>query len=49
MPTEPRDPGSDRRRERDRLRDQLRAAVAAEHFELAAELRDRLRGLDDDA
>ncbi len=49
VPTEPRDPASERRHERDRLQDQLRAAVAAEHFELAAELRDRLRGLGDDA
>lgn len=30
--------------EETRLREQLRAAIEAEHFELAAELRDRLRG-----
>lgn len=30
----------------DALRDQLRAAVAAENFELAAELRDRLRSVE---
>ena len=30
----------------DALRDRLRAAVAAEDFELAAELRDRLRTLE---
>lgn len=33
-------------RERLRLRDALREAVAGEQFELAAELRDRLRGLE---
>ncbi|HEX3927587.1 MAG TPA: UvrB/UvrC motif-containing protein [Gemmatimonadales bacterium] len=32
---------------RAQLRDQLRAAVEAEQFELAAELRDRLRGVDE--
>ncbi|MES2306449.1 MAG: UvrB/UvrC motif-containing protein [Gemmatimonadota bacterium] len=40
------DPASDLIRERLRLRESLREAVAAEQFELAAELRDRLRGLE---
>ncbi|MEO5799274.1 MAG: UvrB/UvrC motif-containing protein [Gemmatimonadales bacterium] len=40
------DPSSDLIRERLRLREALRDAVTAEHFELAAELRDRLRGLE---
>jgi protein arginine kinase activator len=48
MASMPRDPESERAHERNRLRDQLRSAVASEHFELAAELRDRLRGLDDE-
>jgi protein arginine kinase activator len=38
--------GDDRRGELDRLREQLRRAVEAENFELAAELRDRIRVLD---
>ncbi|NIM48192.1 MAG: hypothetical protein GTO22_02870 [Gemmatimonadales bacterium] len=38
--------GSDTRRLLSDLRDQLRRAVDAENFELAAELRDRIRGME---
>jgi protein arginine kinase activator len=41
------EPGSDLIRERLRLREALREAVALEQFELAAELRDRLRALEE--
>jgi protein arginine kinase activator len=37
---------ADRRRRLSELRDQLRRAVEAENFELAAELRDRIRILE---
>ena len=40
------DPGSEAIRDRLRLREALREAVAAEQFERAAELRDRLRSLE---
>lgn len=40
------DPESELIRERIRLREALREAIAAEQFEAAAELRDRLRGLE---
>ncbi len=46
-PTAPTDPDEVVARERASLRERLRVAIDMEQFELAAELRDRLRGMGD--